>query len=110
MQPLAFLSSLIVIHTHTHRWKYIKDFSGLFISSLGVAPLQVSLIYNFKVYEDIADHFSGTRYKPWPRVVEFVMEQPPFSLLADVGCGNGKCLGANKELFEVVLTVLVVEV
>ncbi|RUS82471.1 hypothetical protein EGW08_009777 [Elysia chlorotica] len=54
-----------------------------------------------KVYEDIADHFSGTRYKPWPRVIEFVMQQPPLSLLADVGCGNGKCLGANKELFEI---------
>lgn len=54
-----------------------------------------------KVYEDIAQHFSGTRYKPWPRVIDFVLEQPSLSLLADVGCGNGKCLGANKELFEI---------
>ncbi|GFS15823.1 alkylated DNA repair protein alkB-like protein 8 [Elysia marginata] len=54
-----------------------------------------------KVYEDIAEHFSGTRYKPWPRVVDFIMDQPSFSLLADVGCGNGKCLGANKDLYEI---------
>ncbi|XP_059176888.1 alkylated DNA repair protein alkB homolog 8-like isoform X2 [Physella acuta] len=54
-----------------------------------------------KVYDDIADHFSGTRYKPWPRVVEFIMAQPPLSLLVDVGCGNGKCLGLNKSLYEI---------
>ncbi|GFO09157.1 alkylated DNA repair protein alkb homolog 8 [Plakobranchus ocellatus] len=54
-----------------------------------------------KVYEDIAEHFSGTRYKPWPKVVDFILEQPPMSLLADVGCGNGKCLGHNKTLFEI---------
>ncbi|KAK6976876.1 Alkylated DNA repair protein alkB 8 [Biomphalaria glabrata] len=54
-----------------------------------------------KVYEDIAEHFSGTRYKAWPKVVDFLMEQPPLSLLADVGCGNGKCLGVAKQLFEI---------
>ncbi|CAL1526809.1 unnamed protein product [Lymnaea stagnalis] len=54
-----------------------------------------------KVYDDIAAHFSGTRYKPWPRVVDFLLEQPAMSLLADVGCGNGKCLGVNKSLFEI---------
>ncbi|XP_005105017.1 alkylated DNA repair protein alkB homolog 8 [Aplysia californica] len=54
-----------------------------------------------QVYDDIAEHFSGTRYKPWPRVVDFLQEQPPLSLLADVGCGNGKCLGVNKDLFEI---------
>lgn len=54
-----------------------------------------------KVYEDIAEHFSGTRYKAWPKVVDFLMEQPPLSLMADVGCGNGKCLGVAKQLFEV---------
>lgn len=53
------------------------------------------------MYEDIAEHFSGTRYKPWPRVADFLREMPPSSLVADVGCGNGKYLGINKNLFEV---------
>ncbi len=30
-----------------------------------------------QVYEEIAEHFSDTRHKPWPRVVEFVQAQPP---------------------------------
>ena len=37
------------------------------------------------VYSQIAPHFSDTRYKPWPRVEEFLRSQPPGSLIADVG-------------------------
>ncbi|KAL5460467.1 hypothetical protein EMCRGX_G033918 [Ephydatia muelleri] len=47
------------------------------------------------VYSQIALHFSDTRYKPWPRVEEFIKSQPPGSFIADVGCGNGKYLGLN---------------
>ncbi|BFZ15045.1 hypothetical protein BsWGS_18084 [Bradybaena similaris] len=54
-----------------------------------------------QVYDNIAEHFSGTRYKPWPRVAQFLLDVPPFSLVADVGCGNGKCLGINKNIFEI---------
>ncbi|KAH9488168.1 Alkylated DNA repair protein alkB 8 [Bulinus truncatus] len=59
-----------------------------------------------QVYDDIAKHFSGTRYsgtryKPWPKVVDFIMSQLPLSLLLDVRCGNGKCLGVSKEIFEI---------
>ena len=63
--------------------------------------LSLERLHVQQVYDDIADHFSGTRYKPWPHVVEFLMEAPPMSLLADVGCGNGKYLGVNESLFEV---------
>ncbi|CAG0881960.1 unnamed protein product [Darwinula stevensoni] len=45
------------------------------------------------VYEEIAEHFSSTRYKPWPRVKELVMDLVPGSLFLDVGCGNGKYFG-----------------
>ena len=38
-----------------------------------------------KVYSQIAEHFSDTRFKPWPRIAQFLMEQPPGSLIADVG-------------------------
>ena len=37
------------------------------------------------VYSQIALHFSDTRYKPWPRVEEFIKSQPPGSFIADVG-------------------------
>ena len=47
------------------------------------------------VYESIAPHFSQTRYKPWPRVETFILSLPPHSLIADVGCGNGKYLTLN---------------
>ena len=49
----------------------------------------------YDVYEKIAPHFSNTRYKPWPKVQEFMESVPPGSFVADVGCGNGKYLGAN---------------
>ena len=42
------------------------------------------------VYNSIAPHFSHTRYKPWPGVVDFLTSIPKHALVADVGCGNGK--------------------
>ncbi|KAF7724501.1 tRNA methyltransferase, has a role in tRNA modification [Apophysomyces ossiformis] len=48
-----------------------------------------------EVYEVIADHFSDTRYKPWPVVENFLNGLPIGSLGADVGCGNGKYIGVN---------------
>ncbi|KAH3834682.1 hypothetical protein DPMN_108015 [Dreissena polymorpha] len=53
-----------------------------------------------QVYEEIAEHFSGTRHTPWPHIADFLHEQAPGSLLADIGCGNGKYFGINKSLFE----------
>jgi len=53
------------------------------------------------VYEAIAPHFSATRYKPWPVVADFLQAQPPGSVGIDVGCGNGKYLGVNKDVFMV---------
>lgn len=53
------------------------------------------------MYEKIADHFSGTRHTPWPRIADFLKQQPGGSLLVDIGCGNGKYFGINKGLYEV---------
>ena len=53
-----------------------------------------------EVYEKIAGHFSDTRHTPWPRIAEFLWNQPTGSLVADVGCGNGKYLGINDNLFK----------
>ncbi|EPT25059.1 methyltransferase domain-containing protein [Toxoplasma gondii ME49] len=44
------------------------------------------------VYDRIATHFSHTRYKPWPKVRTFLEGLPKYSLVVDVGCGNGKYL------------------
>jgi ubiquinone/menaquinone biosynthesis C-methylase UbiE len=49
----------------------------------------------YEVYEKIAPHFSNTRYKPWPKVEEFMNNVPPGSIVADIGCGNGKYMGCN---------------
>ncbi|GLV35618.1 uncharacterized protein CBL_01232 [Carabus blaptoides fortunei] len=54
-----------------------------------------------KVYEEIATHFSDTRHKPWPNVLDFINSLPVGSVMIDVGCGNGKYLGHNKNLFEI---------
>lgn len=43
-----------------------------------------------QVYDDIATHFSATRYKAWPRVRAFIESLPRYATVVDVGCGNGK--------------------
>lgn len=50
------------------------------------------------VYEAIAPHFSATRHRPWPFVSAFLASQPPGSVGLDVGCGNGKNMGANRDV------------
>ncbi|KAK4947379.1 tRNA methyltransferase, has a role in tRNA modification [Elasticomyces elasticus] len=51
------------------------------------------------VYEEIATHFSETRYKPWPVVDEFLKALPAGAVGLDIGCGNGKYLSVNKDVF-----------
>ncbi len=41
-----------------------------------------------KVYSKIAVHFSDTRFKPWPKIAQFLQERPLGSLIADVGMGD----------------------
>ncbi|XP_072332860.1 tRNA (carboxymethyluridine(34)-5-O)-methyltransferase ALKBH8 isoform X1 [Scyliorhinus torazame] len=57
--------------------------------------------YVHDVYDGIADHFSSTRHTPWPKVTEFLKAMPAGAFVVDVGCGNGKYLGVNKNLFMV---------
>ncbi|XP_069496773.1 alkylated DNA repair protein alkB homolog 8 isoform X2 [Ambystoma mexicanum] len=57
--------------------------------------------YVHQVYEEIAAHFSSTRHTPWPRIFQFLNALPKGSLVADIGCGNGKYLGAGKQLYMV---------
>lgn len=55
--------------------------------------------YVHKVYNEIASHFSQTRYKPWPIVTKFLNDQTMGSIGIDVGCGNGKYLNINPDVF-----------
>ena len=50
-----------------------------------------------QVYDTIAQQWHGTRYKAWPRVEAFVHSLPAHSLIADLGCGNGKMAPACRE-------------
>ncbi|XP_067944033.1 alkylated DNA repair protein alkB homolog 8-like [Watersipora subatra] len=56
------------------------------------AALRLEELHVHKVYDSIASHFSGTRHSQWPKVAEFLSSLPSGSLLADIGCGNGKYL------------------
>ncbi|KAI0721026.1 S-adenosyl-L-methionine-dependent methyltransferase [Cerioporus squamosus] len=44
------------------------------------------------VYDEIAPHFSSTRYKPWPIIAAFLSSLPTGWVGADLGTGNGKYL------------------
>ncbi|KXT15861.1 hypothetical protein AC579_10419 [Pseudocercospora musae] len=52
-----------------------------------------------EVYEQIASHFSSTRYKPWPIIERFLQTLSPGSIGLDIGCGNGKYLAVNPNVF-----------
>ncbi|XP_066910679.1 alkylated DNA repair protein alkB homolog 8-like isoform X2 [Clytia hemisphaerica] len=66
------------------------------LSQNEASSLEDELVY--KVYDEIAEHFSDTRHSPWPRVKKFLCNLPNGSIVADVGCGNGKYLGVNNQL------------
>lgn len=53
-----------------------------------------------RVYEQIAPFFNDSRYKAWPKVQQFLLDLPPGSIVADIGCGNGKYLHINEEVFK----------
>ena len=42
------------------------------------------------VYNQIANEFSHTRYRPWSCVEKFMDDIPSNSIIGDIGCGNGK--------------------
>lgn len=56
---------------------------------------------DFQVYEQIAGHFSTTRHKPWPKVVQFMQGVTPGSVVMDLGCGNGKNILKRDDIVQV---------
>ncbi|KAF8844517.1 hypothetical protein BDN67DRAFT_943260 [Paxillus ammoniavirescens] len=57
------------------------------------------------VYDQIAEHFSSTRYKPWPVITKFLSDLPVGWIGLDSGTGNGKYLPLPAERPGSVLTV-----
>ncbi|KAG8798660.1 tRNA methyltransferase, has a role in tRNA modification [Serendipita sp. 399] len=57
------------------------------------------------VYDEIASHFSATRYKPWPIVEQFMSSLSPGSVGIDLGCGNGKYLGLPPQNASIIRTI-----
>ncbi|XP_004382851.1 probable tRNA methyltransferase 9B isoform X1 [Trichechus manatus latirostris] len=53
------------------------------------------------VYESTAPYLSDLQSKAWPRVRQFLLEQRPGSLIADIGCGTGKYLKVNSQVHTV---------
>lgn len=64
-------------------------------------------IHVHEVYNRISSHFSETRHKPWPNVLDFVNSFSIGSVLVDIGCGNGKYLGHNNNNFEVKISIFI---
>ncbi|XP_030261793.1 putative tRNA methyltransferase 9B [Sparus aurata] len=64
------------------------------------AASQLERDHVHSVYDKIAPYFNDSRYKAWPKVRQFLLELQPGSIVADIGCGNGKYLHINKEVFK----------
>ena len=67
-------------------------------SSLAATNMEKQHVFN--VYDSIAIHWHHTRGKRkvfWARVKEFLESLEPGSMIADVGCGDGKYFGVTNE-------------
>lgn len=50
-----------------------------------LVPTEIEKKHVYDVYDKIAPHFSHTRYKPWPKVAEYLNKLEKGSLNADIG-------------------------
>ncbi|KIH66033.1 methyltransferase domain protein [Ancylostoma duodenale] len=65
------------------------------------SALRIESQYVSGVYESIASHFDETRFSSWTGVKKFMNSLPPYSVVYDVGCGNGKYLLPNDGLIKI---------
>ncbi|KAF9264766.1 hypothetical protein L218DRAFT_862277 [Marasmius fiardii PR-910] len=61
-------------------------------TSLSGDPQKYENTHVHAVYDQIAPHFSSTRYKPWPIIAKFLSDIPSGWVGFDSGTGNGKYL------------------
>ena len=57
----------------------------------------IEKIYVKDVYNKIAKPFDKTRSVLWKHITDFIKNIPDNSLVADIGCGNGKNMMLNKK-------------
>lgn len=94
----------IVLSSH---WHYQNKFIKLFAKNQTMGDTLQPRGENYEhehvhtVYEAISTHFSSTRFKPWPIIERFLKGLTPGSVGLDVGCGNGKYLAVNPNIFMV---------
>lgn len=50
------------------------------------------VVENKQVWDAIAESFDETRRKPWEQCIQFINKLPEESVVADIGCGNGRHL------------------
>lgn len=51
------------------------------------------------IYKNFAQDFDRTRNLMWPGVVLFLNQLERYSIVADIGCGNGKYLDARPDIY-----------
>ncbi|XP_008546113.1 uncharacterized protein LOC103570226 [Microplitis demolitor] len=56
-------------------------------------------VYVHEVYEQCAEKTAQNRH--WPKIYKFLEELEPGALVCDIGCGNGKYLSINNNIFQV---------
>jgi tRNA (uracil-5-)-methyltransferase TRM9 len=88
---------LLLLVSYPKVWPFYRNHS-MSVTIPSLSPHRLESEYVHEVYDDIASHFSQTRYKPWPVIETFLSTLDPGSTVADVGCGNGKYLGVNPKL------------
>ncbi|VDM56986.1 unnamed protein product, partial [Angiostrongylus costaricensis] len=66
-----------------------------------ISARRVESLYVNGVYECIASHFDETRFSSWRAVNRFMSAVPPYSVVYDVGCGNGKYLAKSDNLLKI---------
>ena len=77
----------------------LDDFNVSIDQTESSIPTEIEKKHVYEVYDKIATHFSLTRYKPWPLVAEFLNSLSDDSFVLDIGCGNGKYLSVNNNVF-----------
>ena len=76
----------------------LQDFGLSIDKTSSDKPTEIEKKHVYEVYDKISEHFSHTRYKPWPLVAEFLNSLENYSMVLDVGCGNGKYLSVNENI------------
>ncbi|XP_059844527.1 probable tRNA methyltransferase 9B [Hypanus sabinus] len=62
--------------------------------------IQLEEAHVHHVYKQTAPYFNEIRSKAWPYVRQFLLDQEPGSIIADIGCGTGKYLSVNSQAYK----------